>query len=625
MAERKGLARQRVVDSRCTTRDDAAAAPDCPPLDESLDCTGAWGDASRDRSVRVVLFRFAIGLSCACVGVFTTTTARRCFHTHPIVSAVAAARRLAGRRRVAFVATRGGITEIWVREFDSLVPRSIPGTEEAAYPFWLPDGRSIGFFTPGFLKRIDLQGGPARVLATVPDGRGGAWNTDGTILFSPHTQAGLSRVPASGGEVTPVTRLDSAAHQVSHRWPQFLADSRHFIYFVQSTAPTHQGIYLGALGTETAILLTTSELSAAVASDHLLYVLDDALVARQLDTEKGQLLGEPVPVVERVSGSSSFYAAFSVAQTGLIAYSSSSDISELVWFERNGRRGNTIGAPAEYVDFRLSPDARQLAVAEVDPRRPRPDIRVMDLVRGAKQRLTAHNATDASPVWSRDGTRMVFRSNRRGAHDLFLRASQAVGEDSLLIESAVGKYPTDWTPDGKAIIYHSSAAGTGSDIWLLPVGGGSPVPLVQTPFTELHGHMSPDSRWIAYSSLETGAPEVYLRSVGTPALRWQVSTSGGSDPRWRRDGRELFFLSTDGWLMSVPVGSSDSPVSSAPQRLLQTPAANIGVGSPSLYSNYDVTADGKRFVVKIPVSDPGSQAIHVFSDWTRSEGRRQFH
>jgi Tol biopolymer transport system component len=515
-----------------------------------------------------------------------------------------------GRRLVFVASIAHDPPQLWVRELDALTAEPMAGTQGAEYPFWSPDSESIGFFATGALKRVDLGGAPPRVLAAAEHGRGGAWNRDGWILFAPHTQGGLYRVAAGGGDATPLTRLDMSHHQASHRWPQFLADDRHFIYFVQSTPPEAHGIYLSDLDAAEPRRLVTSGLSAAfVAPDRLLFVADGALLAARLDPQGRGPVGEPTPIIAAVAGSSNFSAAVSVSQTGLLAYASGAATSELVWVDRAGERVAALGAPAEYTDFRLSPDAQQLAVAEVDAQTHHPDIRVLDLTRGAKLRLTSDEATDAAAIWSPDGKRIVFRSNPSGLHDLYQMAANGSGLRSLLLKSPYAKYPTDWMPDGSGIVYHTFQRETGADIWLVGADGSRPKPLVQTPFDEMQGQVSPDGRWLAYSSLETGQAQVYVRSLVDGDTRWQVSATGGTDPRWRGDAHELFYISADSWLTLV--GFADG-TPTAPKRLFEV---HLEPPVQPYISRYNVTPDAQRFLLKVPVHDMTSTPIHILTNW----------
>ena len=508
--------------------------------------------------------------------------------------------------------------QLWVRPLDSLTAVPVPGTHGAEYPFWSPDSQSIGFFANGSLKRIDLSGGPARVLAPAPHGRGGAWSRSGIIIFTPSTQSALLRIPAAGGEAVPLTRVEPGGAEASHRWPQFLPDDRHFIFFVQGRESEAHGIHLGSLDGGPPRKLVMSGLSAAfVAPDRLLFVADDALVAMRLDQTRQELVGEPMPVASPVAGSSNFYAAFSASQTGLLAYASSAASAELVWVDRAGRKQGSVGPPAEYVDFRLSPHDQHLAVAEVDPQTHRPDIRVVDLLRGPKTRLTYEAATDASPIWSPDAQWIVFRSNRGGLHDVYQKPANGAGQSSLLLQSRNAKYPTDWLPDGRGIVYHTYNRETGSDIWLMSPDGSTSTPLVQTAFDEMQGQVSPDGRWLAYTSLESGQPEVHIRSLSDGNQRWQVSAGGGIDPRWRGDSGEVFYISGDSKLTAV---SFEEGKPEAPNALFSV--RHAPPGNPYL-SNYDVTVDGNRFLLKVPVHDVTSTPIHIVTNWMAGKADRQ--
>jgi len=513
-------------------------------------------------------------------------------------------------RRLAFVASVGhDAPQLWMRELDALNAEPLAGTQGADYPFWSPDSDAIGFFAGGSLKRVDLGGGPPRVLAAAAHGRGGAWSRSGLILFAPHTQSGLYRVPASGGEAKPVTRPDPALHQASHRWPQFLPDDRHFIFFVQSTSPETHSTYLADLDGSPPRKLVSSGLNAVyVPPDQLLFVTDSTLMAEPFDWQKGRLAGEAVPIASAVAGSSNFSAAVSASVNGVLAYATTAATSELVWVDRSGHRGESLAPPAEYADFSLSPDGRQLALSEVEAQGTHPDIRVLDLVRGAKLRLTTDEATDAAPVWSPDGKRLVFRSNPRGLHDLYQAASNGSESPSLLLRTEYAKYPTDWLPDGRGIVYHTFNRQTGADIWMVTPDGAQRKVLVQTPYDDMQGQVSPDGAWLAYTSLESGQAEVYVRSLVDAGVRWQVS-AGGADPRWRRDGRELFYTSSDGWLSAVPF-SGGAP--GTPRHLF---VVHVAPTVQPYMSNYNVTPDGQRFLLKVPVRDVSSTPINIVTNW----------
>jgi Tol biopolymer transport system component len=514
-------------------------------------------------------------------------------------------------RRLAFVASIGHEpSQLWLRELHAIDPEPVAGTAGAEYPFWSPDSQSLGFFAAGSLKRVDLSGGPPRVLAEAMHGRGGTWSRNGMIVFAPSTQTGLFQVSAAGGTASPLTTLDANGTEASHRWPQFLPDDRHFLYFAQGTSPQTHSLFVGDVDRSPPRRVRSTPLSAAfVAPDHLLFILDDTLLAARFDWRAAKIVGEPSAVVSPVSGSSSFYGAFSASDTGLLVYASSEISAELAWLDRAGQRSPAVRPPAQYADFRLSPGDDRLALAEVDPATHRPDIRVLDLSRGSTLRITYDAATDASPVWSPDGQRLVFRSNRSGLHDLYERLANGTGQSAQLLRGGEAKYPTDWSADGRTILFHTYSRETGADVWTMNADGSSPQPLLNGPYDEMQGQLSPDGQWLAYTSFESGRAEVYVRSVTEAGRRWQMSAGGGSDPRWRGDGGELFYLSASSQLTAVdftPAGPG------APKALFRV--AVIPPGMPYL-SNYDVTGDGRRFLFKLPVHDPTSAPLRALTNW----------
>jgi Tol biopolymer transport system component len=517
-------------------------------------------------------------------------------------------------RNVAFVASSAdGVPQLWIRRIDSTAGRPVPGTSHATYPFWSPSSQSIGFFADRKLKRIDIDGGPARSLADAPGGRGGTWNADDVILFSRSTTEGLFSVGADGG-VVQRTILSAERGETSHRWPQFLPDGRHFLFLARSDE-SRSGICLGSLDAQTATFITRTGYGGAYSPPgQLLYVSDGALVAADLDSTHRRLASEPVPVVDHIATSSNFYAAFSASANGVLAYATSAPTAELVWFSRDGRRLTEAAPRGAYADFRLSPDGRHLAVSEVEPHTQLTDLRLIDMQRGSNSRLTMSPATDASPVWSPDGTRIVFRSNRERVPDLFVRAANGSGDDEPLLKSAAPKYPTDWTPDGQFIIYHSSDPRTRFDLWAAPVDHpDQPRPLVRTAYDEMQGQISPNGRWLAYASNMAGRFDVYVEPLFHKGRRWAVSVAGGFDPRWRRDGRELFYVAHDGTLMAVDPGTGPNFDPGRPRPLFRV--SDVSSQPPNL-SAYDVDAGGQRFLVRLPVGSVQSLPLTLLVHWS---------
>jgi eukaryotic-like serine/threonine-protein kinase len=522
-------------------------------------------------------------------------------------------------RQLAFVASgASGVSQIWVRPIDAIDATALPGTEGATWPFWSPDGNTLGFFAAGQLQRIDRRGGPAQVLAPAPSGRGGTWNADDVILFAPETNGPLKRVKVEAAGSTSVDDipLAMAAGDLDHRWPQFLPDGRHFLFFVRNGDPKTEGIYLAALDSSERTLLVNSTSSGQYAPPgRLLYVVEGTLLSRKLDLGRRRLIGEPTVIATRVGTSSNFSAAVSVSTDGTIAYGSRAAADALTWFDRNGNKLDTAANSARYVDFRISPDGRRVAISAVDPHTDRPDVNILDLARPTLTRVTTSNETDASPVWAPDGTRLVFRSNRRGTQDLYISPSAYGGGDRLFFESSSAKYPTDWSRSG-LVVYQTNNANnegrTGWDIFAVPVGHPTDTfPLTNTRFNEAQGQVSPDERWLAYTSDESGVPEVYVGPLAGPGEKpselhgRMVSTHaaadagwrGASDPRWRADGRELFYVTADGTLMAVPLSLRGGVLDfGAARRLFEIGASPI---APPYMSEYDAIPDGSRFLVRV--------------------------
>jgi eukaryotic-like serine/threonine-protein kinase len=515
-------------------------------------------------------------------------------------------------RSICFVASDpDGVPEIWIRPIDSTDVRPIPGTEHATYPFWSPSSRSIGFFADGDLKRIDLDGGPPRALARAPNGRGGAWAADGAILFSPDV-ADVIRKVTPAGDVVAQTAMSAAHHDVSHRWPQFLPDGRHFIYFARSADDRSSSIRLASLDTPDDRVLVKSGIGAIYADGYMLYVEDDVLLAVRLDVARARIVGDPVPIVDHVSVSSNFYGAFSAASGGVLAYATKASASELVWVGRDGRPVSTVARGA-FVDFRLSPDQRYLAAAAVEPRSGRADLRLLDLVRGTDVRLTTSPATDASPVFSPDGSRIVFRSNRERVHDLYIRPAGA-GEDRIFLRTGSAKAPTDWTRDGTLVVFHAKDDRTHYDVWAAPADHPDQAqPLVRTEFDDAQGQVSPSGRWLAYVSNESSRFEVYVQPMHGAGRRWQLSTGGGSDPKWRADEREIFYVSRDERLMAVDLGTHGEIEPGTPHPLF--PLHDVAVLAP-FPSVFDVRPDGQRFLIRAPIEVLQTHPLTVLVNWS---------
>ncbi|OLE66805.1 MAG: hypothetical protein AUG09_05665 [Acidobacteria bacterium 13_1_20CM_2_68_7] len=494
---------------------------------------------------------------------------------------------------------------LWLQRLDKRAAQPLSGTEDAKYPFWSPDSRSVAFFAGGKLRRLEASGGLPVAICSTGDGRGGTWGGDGTILFSPQFRAGLFRVPASGGEPIPVTRLDEATHS-SHRWPQFLPDGSHFLYLGIShdrSKSENDALYWASLDGRENRMLMRSGANALYASGHLLYMRDTNLVAQRFDPARGELRGEPVTVTSDVEYDlSTWRATFTVSETGVLVYHPGGGIAGTTprWVDPTGKQTGVVGEPDLYRDLRISPDGKRLAAARGDP----PDIWIYDLIRGVGTRFTFdQGVSEYLPTWSPDGRRVAFSSDRSGHGAIFIKESSGGAEEELLQQSSEPQRIADWSADGRFILYEQGDPSKRSvELWAVPMfGDRRPFPVVQGASRGESGRFSPDGAWVAYHSDESGIYQVYVTRFASrsPAARgspgrvgkWQVSARGGVLPTWRGDGRELFFLGLDNRLTAVAVqGRGDSFEMGAARPLF---AANFPpVGMP-----YDVSRDGKKFIV----------------------------
>jgi len=511
-----------------------------------------------------------------------------------------------------------GTRRLWVRPLDSVMPVPLVGTDDAAFPFWSPDGRSIGFFARGKLKRIAVSGGTAEVLCDAPDGRGGSWNSSDVILFAPDRSEGLHRIAATGGVPKAVTTVDEAYHQ-GHLWPEFLPDGRHFIYYADATETDQHGIYIGALdGTRSQRLLTARSNAEYARGGYLLFARDGALVAQRFDVNRLVLAGEPIVIADEVLQQYGLdHKGDFSASIGVLAYRRrGSHLTRLAWVNRRGERVGTLDEPAIHADPAMSPDGKRLAFDVFDPasRAWISDIWLLDLSTGAKTRFTFDKAADFEPVWSPDGTRIVFASDRSGTLDLYEKSSTGSGEDALLATSGGPKHADAWSPDGRFLVYSDVHPKTRYDIWILPlVGDRKPVAYLRSEFDEGQSQVSPNGRWLAYTSNESGRMEVYVRSFPVPEGKWQVSSSGGADPRWRRDGNELFYIAADGKLMALPVETGSVFEAGRPRPLFDTAVKDLWEDARN---HYEVTPDGDRFLVVRPMEHVGSLPFTVVVNWT---------
>ena len=521
-------------------------------------------------------------------------------------------------RQLAFIASAAGRQQsLWVRALDTPDAKPMAGTDDASYPFWSPDSRMVAFFARGKLLKVDVAGGAPQKICDAGSGRGGAWNRDGLILFSNSNANGMNLVPASGGTPTLVLPFNQDRQETTHRFPDFLPDGRRFLFFVRTRQPENRGIYVGSLDSPAHTRLLTTNLRGLYdPSGFVLFARDGTLMTQAVDPRSLGLIGEPVQIAPQVGGASTDYASFSVSGNRVLAYASSNpQVGQLTWYDRTGRPDGTVGAAGDYVDVGISPDQKRIVFSLVDPQTNTQDIWLTELARGANTRLTFDPATDGAPIWSPDGARIVFRSDRGGLNNLYLKSAGGTGADepSVIGPTAV-LVTTDWSPDGANIVYHSAGATTGDDIWVLPMSGDrKPHVFLQTPFNEMQGKLSPDGHWMAYTSDESGMLEVYVRPFPAGAEKWAVSTNGGSEPKWRGDGKELFYLGADRKLMSVPIAAGGTLEAGVPKALFETKVGSI---NPEYRNQYAVSKDGNRFLINAVSAGASSPPITVVLNWT---------
>ena len=519
-------------------------------------------------------------------------------------------------RLLAFVATPAGAGPLlWVRPLDREAAYPLPGTEGASQPFWSADSRSLAFASSGRLKRIDHAGGTPATICDAPSALAGAWNRDGLIVF--RQADGLYQVPASGGVPAPATRLDTSRGERAHLWPVFLPDQRHLLFEILSDRPELTGVFAGSLNSGERVRLADVRSNAVfVEPGYLMYARGGILVAQRFDATRRLTIGDPIPLVEGVPRNvHTGKVAFSVSSTGVLAYRAVGR-SELRFVDRRGESVETLGEAAPYLDPALSPDGRRVAVARLDPVTGISNIWLIDTTRGVGSRLTGgtRRATapwsdDTAPVWSPDGRSVVFQANRDRLFNVCRKGSNAGDQEEVLYSSPTFMTPTDWSPDGRTVLCQGFG---GHGLSLLRWDGPSlSPPRSWSEGGSGQGRLSPDGRWIAYASAESGRDEVYLRPIAGEG-KWCLSPSGGVEPRWRGDGREIFYLAPDGTMMSVEVRLSANVDLGVPQRLF--PTGLSGISTPlSGRNQYDVSKDGRRFLLNQPVA---TSTITVILNWT---------
>ena len=519
-------------------------------------------------------------------------------------------------RSVAYVALGPRLQLVtYVRPLGSIESRVIPGTEAVSAIWWSPDSRSVAVVAEGKLKRVDVDGRSAPlVLADAEGDFGGTWNRDGVMLFG--SREGIKRMSANGGTPTLATRVAGA--EAIHSRPVFLPDQRRFIYGVTSAPARQTGavvrqMYVGSLDSDerTPLPIASDSSNVAYADGHLLYLRGRSLVAHPFDAAGLTFTGDAVVVGSDVASQPNGRFAFFSAAGGVLAYQVAAPpgANELTWFDRAGRKLAVVGEMRSYQNVELTRDGRRIAVGVLDEEKGTRDIWTGDVARGLLTRFTFDAAEERSPIWSPDGSRVVFNSNRTANLELYIKPASGAGGEELLLRDNRSKDPMSWSADGRHVLFRHSGAITGNDVWVLAMDGErKATPLLQSPFDENYARFSPDGRWIAYTSDESGRAEVYVTAFPGGG-KWQVSSAGGVFPRWRGDGREIYFIGADRVLAAVPVNGTGAGLDVGRAERLFEPRLSAQPGYP-----YAVTADGQRFLVN--VDHAPSVPLTVVVNWT---------
>jgi eukaryotic-like serine/threonine-protein kinase len=505
-----------------------------------------------------------------------------------------------------------GRIRLWIRTLETGETRPIAGTDGAARPFWAPNSAALGFFANGRLRTVALTGDAARTIASVGINPGGAsWGSGGVILFA-GARTGLQSVAETGGRITPVTTLDPKHRERAHRWPAFLPDGQRFIYTVVSADTNHAGTYLGSLagGEPTRLFDVPTAFATYAPSGHILYVRDVALMAQRFEASSATTRGAPVVVAANVAAPDFLNGAFvSGSDAGLLAFGGGRSGGRLTWVDRAGKPLGDIDSPTPLHNPTLSDDERHLLAdtsgeLSSEPR----GVWRIDLERGSQHRLLRGGIG----LWSPDAQQVAYATGEGGVSDIFLTSASGPDDGKVLLRSPESKGLNDWSRDGRHLVYISTGPETKSDLWVLPMAAGAkPVPYLRTQFEELQGQVSPDGRWLAYTSDESGRWEVYVQSFPVPGTKFVISNGGGGEPQWRADGRELFYMALDHTLMAVPVTPGGAWRSERPVPLFRAPVA----GDITRYrTRYQVAANGQRFLLDSFVQD-GSQEVTLVVNW----------
>ncbi|HSN68931.1 MAG TPA: protein kinase [Thermoanaerobaculia bacterium] len=516
------------------------------------------------------------------------------------------------------IAARGeeGSIQLWVRRLDNGALQPLAGTASPGFPFWSPDGRFIAFFSEQKLRRLDSGGGPAQIVADAPRGRGGSWAPDGTILFSPTDRGTLHRVPATGGAVTEVTKL--GPDETSHRYPTFLPDGKHFIYLA-TTASGDGRVLAGSLdGKVRKVLIEGAGRPLYSPRGYIIYVRDRALVARRFDADALEFLAaEPVLLADDVGVNPvTLSATYSVSGDSMLAYQkgANAEVSNITIVDRRGVEKGTVGSPADYVRPSLSHDGRKIVVELVDSQG-NSDLWIHDLVRKTAARFTFDSGRETHAIWSPDDQWIAYLAEKedRSAREARRARSNGAGSPEVLFTEKGIAFAglTDWSADGRYLFFHATPSKGGAlDAGYYSFESKKKEFYLQSAFADSAPRLSPDGRWLAYQSNESGKPEIMVQTFPSPSGKWQISTAGGSQPNWRADGKELYFMSADEKIMAVDIAAgTDSFEASVPEPLFAIRPKEGGW-------SYDCSPDGQTFVLNQPLTEVSPAPVTVVINWT---------
>jgi len=508
---------------------------------------------------------------------------------------------------------------LWVRTLDEEQARPLSGTEAASYPFWSPDGRSIGFFAEGKLRRIDTTGGPVLTICDAPFGKSGSWNADNVIVFAPSYNTGIYRVSADGGSPEPLTELSSEQSENSHRFPIFLPDGKRFLFLARRTGPgatDDNAILVSSLDGGEPRFLMNAPTDVALSAGHLLYLRDRVLLARRFDASRLEFTGDPYPLTEGVrilSGAAK--AVFSASANGVLVYDRGDDIGErLTWLDFKGNRLEELGEPATFYTPSISPDGTRVAVTRAEAGG-KEDVWVYDSGRGAATRVTSGASNSRDAIWMPDGKRLVYRTRTGEALDLFLISAEGVGKPKLLLADKYDKQPCSVSRDGSWLLYQTTPGKTGFDLYALPLDGevaGDPVPYLDGPYDEFGGKFAPDGHWVAYESNESGRSEIYVASFPEPEIVRRVSTNGGRTARWAPDGSRLVYVTPEGVIYAAEVRFDGGGLS------IGTPEVMFDLFHP-VYEDYDITSD--RVLLSERESRGAASPLTLVLNWAATRSR----